>query len=32
LGLVHVDLGDHVGVEECGDDVHLFNLVVVEGC
>jgi hypothetical protein len=29
LGLLHVDVGDNVGVEECRYNVHLFNFKVV---
>jgi len=32
LWLVHVDLGDHVCVEKCKDDVHLLNLMIMVGC
>ncbi len=32
LGLIHVDFGDHIGVEECGNNIHLFYLVVMVGC
>jgi hypothetical protein len=32
LGLVHIDFGHDVGVEECGNDVNLFDFIVMVCC
>ncbi len=32
LRLIHVDFGDHVGVEKCGGGVYLYRRIITIGC